>query len=296
MAGSLSEPDSVGLSLFYGWLQRLRSLLFFLLVLPLLMPTDGALASPETRGRAFDSNRALKISRMAIGRSVENYTFKNRQGNEVTLSSFHGKPLVVSLVYTSCYHICSVATRFLAEMVQKARDALGEESFQVLTIGFDSHFDIPKNMAYYARQQGLADDPNWHFFSGDAETIGRLVRNLGFTYIRSPKGFDHVVQATVIDAKGVIYRQVYGETFEAPLLVEPLKELILGLPAPQETPLEELVRRVRFFCTTYDPKDDAYKFDYSLFVGMFIGGSIILLGTFSLIREMWKQRKNGSPT
>ena len=56
----------------------------------------------------------------------------------------------------------------------------------------------------------------------------RLANNLGFLYFASAKGFDHLMQTTVVDANGKIYRQVYGMTFDTPLLVEPLKELVLG--------------------------------------------------------------------
>ena len=45
---------------------------------------------------------------------------------------------------------------------------------------------------------------------------------------RPPRGFDHLAQTTVIDAHGRIYRQVYGDAFAVPALVEPLKDLALG--------------------------------------------------------------------
>ena len=95
----------------------------------------------------------------------------------------------------------------------------------------------------------------------------------------------HVVQATIIDADGVIYRQVYGEVFNTPLLVEPLKELILGRPQPNQTLISDLINKVRFFCTNYDPASDSYHFDYSLFIGMLIGGIIIILIITFLVRE-----------
>ena len=94
-----------------------------------------------------------------------------------------------------------------------------------------------------------------------------------------------MVQATIIDADSVIYRQVYGEVFDTPLLIEPLKELILGRPQPNQTILADLVNKVRFFCTNYDPASDSYHFDYSLFIGMIIGALIILLIVVFLFKE-----------
>nr|MBC8519478.1 SCO family protein [Candidatus Thiopontia autotrophica] len=43
--------------------------------------------------------------------------------------------------------------------------------------------------------------------------------------------------------------------------------------------------RVRFFCTVYDPASGGYRFDYSIFVSMFIGFMIIAIGVYFLIKE-----------
>ena len=90
----------------------------------------------------------------------------------------------------------------------------------------------------------------------------------------------------IIDAEGVIYRQVYGEIFNTPLLLEPLKELLLGRPQPNQTLLADLINKVRFFCTNYDPASDSYHFDYSLFIGMLIGAIIIILIFIFLLMDV----------
>jgi large-conductance mechanosensitive channel len=47
---------------------------------------------------------------------------------------------------------------------------------------------------------------------------------------------------------------------------------------------------VKLFCTTYDPANDRYRLDYSLFIGMFIGFLIIASGVFYLVRELRRGR------
>jgi protein SCO1/2 len=246
---------------------------------------------PTPNAEPFQYEQALAESRAAIGRALGTYTFRDRQNRIVPLTAFRGKPLIISMIYTSCYQICSMTTRYLAEMVRVARGGLGSDAFNVVTIGFDTRFDTPVAMAAFARQQRVADEPNWRFLSTDADTIQRLAKDLGFSFYRSPKGFEHVVQSTVVDGNGVIYRQVYGEAFDPPLLGEPLKELVLGRPRAEDSFVDDLVRRVRFFCTVYDPSREGYRFDYSLFVGMFIGGLIILATAWFIGRELWSQRK-----
>lgn len=266
----------------------LQPLLKFFLAALVFVAVPGSLGAAVN----FDQDQALSLSRAAIDRPMEQYTLRNRMGRQIKLEELNkDKPYILSLVYTSCYHTCSVATRSLAEVVAKAADTFGDDSFNVVTVGFDTRFDKPRTMASFARQQDLEDVANWYFFSADKATIQRLIKNVGFTYMPSPRGYDHVVQATVVDAKGIIYRQVYGETISTPLLLEPLKELILGQPPAKETVVENVVRRVRLFCTSYDPTQDAYRFDISIFINMFIGGTIILVGIYSVVKEIRKAKK-----
>jgi len=250
--------------------------------------TSPAEHANHARGPDFDAKAALATSQAAIGRLLEDISLRDGNGKTVPLAGYRGKPLVISLIYTSCYHICPATTQHLAKVVQTARAALGADSFRVVTIGFDTAKDNPEAMRAFARQQGV-DLPGWEFLSTDATSMERLAKNIGFLYFASPKGFDHLMQATVVDANGKIYRQVYGMTFDTPLLVEPLKELVFG-ERPGTSLFDGLLSKVKLFCTTYDPANDRYRLDYSLFIGMFIGFLIIASGVFYLVRELRRGR------
>ena len=239
----------------------------------------------------FRYKEALRKSQDAIGNLLGNHVLTDHNGRSLPLDDLRGKPLVMSLIYTSCYQICPMTTRHLAKVVNKAREALGEDSFNVAVLGFDTYNDSPQAMIHFARKQGI-DDSDWYLLSASPDTITALSEELGFEFFSSPNGFDHITQATVIDAQGRIYRQVYGEVFETPLLVEPLKDLVLGQPRPDQTLLSELINKVRFFCTTYDPARDAYHFDYSLFIGIFVGAFIIVSGIVLLVREIRHNRRS----
>ncbi|MBF0310286.1 MAG: SCO family protein [Magnetococcales bacterium] len=238
----------------------------------------------------FDQNEALRLSQQAVGRQVGNRKLVDANGKVFELREMFGKPLVISLIYTSCYHICPTTTKHLAEVVAKARKVFGADGFRVLSIGFDTRVDTPQAMGAFSRAQGIAGGDNWRFVSLSAEEMEGLGRDLGFVFYPSSRGFDHMIQASVLDGRGVVYRQVYGMTFETPLLLEPLRELTLGTPKHEDSLVADLVRRVRFFCTTYDPGSDAYRFDYSIFIGMAIGTMIIGGGFFFLWNEKRKKK------
>jgi len=262
-----------------------------ILICGLLLHMTAWVCAQADDAPGFDYDKALSLSQSAIGRELGNHQFIDADsGQRVGLQQMRGKPLVLSLVYTSCYQICPMTTRHLAKVIDKARDALGSESFNVALIGFDTEVDTPDAMRYFAARQGI-DGDGWRLFSATPETIAALSEELGFQYFPSSNGFDHLIQASVIDADGSIYRQVYGQVFETPLLVDPLIELVLGRSPPEQGVLDNLVARIKLFCTTYDPVRDGYYFDYSLFIGILIGGSIIVFTVVALVRERRRSRE-----
>lgn len=237
-------------------------------------------AAPAT----FDYNAALKTSQDALDNQVRELEFRSAAGRRIRFSEFLGKPLVLSMIYTSCYQVCPMTTRYLAEVIEKARDALGSDSFSVALVGFDSQFDTPDAMRFFAEKQQVSAE-GWHLLSLDQAGVEALAQDIGFEFYPSSNGFDHLIQATIIDAQGKVYRQVYGQVFETPLLVDPLIDLVLDRPQPADSLLTELGKKVRLFCTTYDPVRDGYYFDYSLFLGMLIGAIIIALTAYVMVRE-----------
>lgn len=217
---------------------------------------------------------ALEKSQAALGNTLSSLTFLNRNNKQVRLAELMDKPLIISLIYTGCNDVCPMISEHLADAVDVARDAVGEDSFRVVSIGFDVRNDTPERMRLYAAERGI-NIRGWDFLSADAGTIDQLSRDLGFTFRPSPQGYDHMTQTSVIDTDGRVYRHIYGADFDAPLIVEPLKQLIYG-GRIEMTSIEGLVNRIKLFCTIYDPATGSYKFDYSLFISIILGGLSML--------------------
>jgi protein SCO1/2 len=235
-----------------------------------------------------DERAALAASQAAIGRQLDDYSFTDQRGQAFRLSDLRGKPVVLSLVYTSCFQVCSGLTVHLRDVVKVARRALGADSFGVVTVGFDTPNDTARRMQLYAQERG-AEMPGWYFASTDAATIERLARDIGFTYRRSPKGFDHITQTTIIDGKGRLMLQVYGQEFDPPNLVDPVKRLIRGQELERGT-VEGFLRSVKLFCTIYDPASGRYRFDYSI-VADAIAGFLALGMVAVVIAVSWRNSR-----
>lgn len=239
--------------------------------------------------QSFDEAEALKISQAAIGNQLGDYTFLDRSGRTVRLSDYRGKPLVISMIFTNCPSVCATITRNLTAL-KKSQEALGADSFGVLTVGFDTENDTPKTMGYFAARNDV-DLPNWEFVSADPDTIKKLSKDLGFVFFPSAEGgFNHIAQTTFIDGKGKVYLQIYGEEFENKTLLQPLKDMIYNVQSVQPG-LAGLSNRVRLFCTVYDRRTGEFKVNYNYFYGIGMGVFSSLLILWWLVHEYRRSPK-----
>ncbi|HEX9276202.1 MAG TPA: SCO family protein [Casimicrobiaceae bacterium] len=252
-------------------------------------PLAMMLCALAATGASLDLERALVQSQAAVGRQLGDYAFTDRDGSRVRLADYRGKPLLVSFVYTGCSQVCPTTTRFLGRAVTEARRALGPDAFNVATIGFNLPFDSAAAMKAFAKQQGI-DQSRWKFLSPDAASVDALAADFGFVYNATASGFDHITQVTIVDANGRVFRQVYGESFELPMLIGPLRELVTGAPSPVQN-VSELLDRVRILCTVYDPVSGRYRLNYGLFIEIFAGLSVLGSIFWYLSTEWRRQRR-----
>ncbi|MBW7920774.1 MAG: SCO family protein [Rubellimicrobium sp.] len=233
----------------------------------------------------MEPEAVLAISQAAIGTQTGDHVFTDQNGEPLTLESLRGKPLVVSLIFTSCSTVCPITTEHLREQAAEVRRSLGNDTFNVLTFGFDATGDRPAQLAGFASSHRIAREGNWFIASADPETTEAFLDELGFSYRAGAGGFDHITQTSILDADGRVYRQVYGEAFPLPVLMEPMKDLILGTRTRGLDPAA-MWDRFTFLCTVYNPATGAYRFDYGIFFGIFVGAlSLILTGL--VIFKLW---------
>lgn len=255
-----------------------------LLVLSLLLAVPAS-----AQGARIDAETAFARSQAAIGNQTGPHLVVDHRGREFSLADLRGRPLVVSLIFTSCATVCPVTTQHLRDAVLTARKTFGEDSFAVLTFGFDAAGDRPAQLAAFAGAQRLTGIPGWTLASADEATIAALLDDVGFSFATVAGGFDHVTQTTILDADGRVFRQIYGDDFPLPMLVEPLKALIFGTSTQSMAPAD-LWDRLRFLCTIYDPAAGAYRFDYGILFGITFGG-LSLLAMAAVILKLWLERQ-----
>jgi protein SCO1/2 len=214
----------------------------------------------------LDEKAAFQLSQNAIGKPLGDHVLLDREGRPTRMASYRGKPLLVNFIYTSCFQVCPTTTKNLQKAVENTVSVLGADRFNIVSIGFNQPFDSPQAMKAFAFQHGIRL-ANWEFLSPAAAIVDELTRDFGFSYVATTAGFDHMNQVTLVDAEGKVFRQIYGESFTAADLAEPLKAMITGAPIPPQTSiLAELADRVRIICSVYDPISGKYRTNYALYV------------------------------
>lgn len=253
----------------------------------------GAAPPTDTSMPALDAQTALQTSQAVIGKQIGDYILLDREGRRVSLSSYRGKPLVVSFIYTGCFQICPTGTRSLQESVNSLQKIVGEGQFNVISVGFNQPADSPQAMRAFALQHRVSA-PNWDFLSAPAPIVASLTKDFGFSYVATPAGFDHLLAATVLDAQGQIYSQVYGERLTADKLGEPLRQLLRGAPIPQGMNLSDLLERVRVLCSVYDAETGTYRYDYGLILEI-LGGITFAVAMIWFGLAEWRQSRRSRP-
>lgn len=255
----------------------------------MLQGAAASTASTPDFSPTLDQTAALRTSEAALGRVIGDHILQDREGRPVRLSGYRGKPLLVSFIYTGCFQVCPTTTRALQKAVSVARDALGDARFNVISIGFNQPADSPQALKSFAAQYGI-NSPDWEFLSPSAAIVPDLVRDFGFDFVATAAGFDHLLQVSVVDAEGRIYRQIYGEDYSADRLVEPLKQLITGTPVAGTAGFSAILDQVRILCSIYDPRTGKYRVRYGLVLEI-AGGATFLLWAIWFFLGEWLTRR-----
>ena len=235
---------------------------------------------------------AMIASNNAIGKYIGNHTLIDQDGKKFNLSEFRGNPIIISLIYTRCSHICPAITMNLRNAVKGVRKNFGDK-FKTITIGFDVENDTPARMKEYGGKF-THNFKDWIFATAEKDTIDRLAKELGFYYKKIEGGFDHLNVVTIIDGEGRIFKHIYGIDFKPEEIVGPISELFAnGRIASKIKEPKRLLDRLILFCYKYDPATGTYKLDVHVLMvllGIGASGFISLLITY-MIHSMRKEDK-----
>ena len=135
-------------------------------------------------------------------------TWKNQNGEEITLSKFKGTYVLIGMVYTGCAHACPMTISKFQE-IEKLLSGSNFRNFKFVLASFDIKKDTSKNLKAYMKKRKL-DELKWTFLSTDKESTAReLSLILGISYKDLGNGdFSHSNVITLLDPEGRIVHKI----------------------------------------------------------------------------------------
>lgn len=136
-------------------------------------------------------------------------TWRDDRDHARQLAELKGRPVVLSMIYTSCEYVCPLLVQEVRAIDAALPEDLQDRAALVL-VSFDPERDTPRKLAAYRDQHGLPAD-HWTLLTGDPDDVLTLAAVIGMRYRPDGRGdFAHSNLVTILDREGVIRHQQVG--------------------------------------------------------------------------------------
>lgn len=144
------------------------------------------------------------LDMVKVGDPVPDATLVDQDGRSFTLSSYKGRPLALTFIYTRCpdEEFCPLMNQHFQAVQRAIRSTPGLGDARLLSISFDPEYDTPAVLSEQARLVE-ADADVWRFATGTLEDVAGIARRFGVTVTRDDgPAIVHNLGTAVIDAQG----------------------------------------------------------------------------------------------
>ena len=190
-------------------------LLSLALLTPLLAAVALGAVPPKAKAKAEKPLPPCCRKVPAAGKPTETSLFqlesqwRSDAGKTVRLDVFGGRPVILTMFFSSCQFACPVLVHDLKRIEEALPPKLREQVDFVL-VTFDTEKDTPEVLSAFRERQGL-DAAHWSLLVGKPDDTRELAALLGVNYTREPSGqFAHSNTITVLNAQGEVAFQQLG--------------------------------------------------------------------------------------
>ena len=168
-----------------------------------------------------------EIEPLRVGDELPNYSLINQENKKIQLTSFRGRILVFTFMYTRCPipDFCPRMSQHFREVYDALKDININKDWHLLSISFDPDFDTPKILKNYSKAFS-SDLKKWSFVTGNSSVIDEMISRFGII-VRRPKAsitdWDHNLRTVIVDPNGVIQTIYIGNLWTPETLVQDLK-------------------------------------------------------------------------
>lgn len=153
-----------------------------------------------------------------------NSQWTNQAGELVSLKSFVGKPVVLTMFFANCTYACPLLVNDMLKM-ENSLPINKKNNYRFILVSIDPERDTPAKLKIYAKEHGL-DLSRWTLLTGKSDDIMELAALLGFKYKKDEKGnYSHSNIITLLNEKGEIAHQHVGLNQDIAETVNQLRNL-----------------------------------------------------------------------
>jgi cytochrome oxidase Cu insertion factor (SCO1/SenC/PrrC family) len=141
------------------------------------------------------------------------FTLTDQNGHHISLSSLHGKSVVLTFMDSHCTDICPLVSR---EFIDAWHDlGAARKNVVIIAVNVNQYHGRVADMTAYTRRMRLGSIPTWHFVTGPISTLRKVwkdyqiyvdapspnadVHHTSLIYFINPKGQERYVVAPMVD-------------------------------------------------------------------------------------------------
>lgn len=135
--------------------------------------------------------------------------WRDQANRVVSLSTWKGKSVVLTMAYTRCKSACPITFGRLKDIERDLEKEKKRAEFVV--VSFDPMRDTPEQLAHFKEMHDLHGE-HWHLLNGTAAAVRELSVALGISYQEDLKTeeFSHSNKIILLDGRGKIALEVEG--------------------------------------------------------------------------------------
>ncbi len=216
--------------------------------------------------------------------------FRDETGRDVPLRQFfHGKPVVLALVYYECPMLCTYVLNGAVAGLKPLALEPGRD-FEFVAVSFNPRegweLAAAKKANYLDRYGRPQTATGWHFLTGSPEAIEKLTGAVGFRYVwdKAAQQYAHPSGIVVLTGDGHISRYLFGVEYEP-------RDLKLALVESSAGKLGTVSDAMVLYCFHYDPATGRYSASVVNLVRA--GGVLTVLSLGLFLTAAWRRERHG---
>ena len=130
-----------------------------------------------------------------------NAPLETHRGEHATFAEHAGEPVIVSMFYASCPHVCPMLISTIRQIEKQLPEAVRDD-VNVLLVSVDPDRDTPAELRELAERHDVNRD-GWTLARTSGQQTRALAAVLGIKYKQLPDGeFNHTTEIILLDAQG----------------------------------------------------------------------------------------------